>query len=119
MTAGVLVVGHDDTVTEFLTAVLRRGGVDARPARAEAAAARANDDEPSLVLVDTDLTIVRSIRSLADQKKAAVPIVVLGEERPVESASEDAIDAGANHYVGRPIVDTVLINGIRSILDAG
>ena len=119
MSVGVLVVGHDDTVTEFLTAVLRRGGIDARSARAEVAAVRANDDQPSLVLVDTDLAAVRSIRSLADQKKAAVPIVVLGEERATPTASDDALGAGATHYVERPIVDTVLVSGIRTILDAG
>jgi DNA-binding response OmpR family regulator len=119
VTAGVLVVGHDNTVTEFLTAVMRRGGIDARPARADVAAARANDDEPALVVVDTDLAVVRSIRSLADQKKAAVPIVVLGAERPADDAAEEATAAGASHYVGRPITDALLIQGIQTILDAG
>ena len=119
MTAGVLVVGLDDTVTEFLAAVLRRSGIDARPARAEVAAVRANDDEPALVLVDTELTVVRSIRSLADPKRAGVPVVVLGAEHAGPDATDEAIAAGATHYVSRPITDAVLINGIRTILDAG
>ena len=117
--SGVLVAGNDDTVTEFLAAMLRRAGIDARPARADTAAVRTNDEEPALVLVDTELTAVRSIRSLADPKKAAVPIVVLGQEQADADAADDAVAAGATHYVARPIADTVLVSGIQTILDAG
>lgn len=119
MTGAVLVVGHDATVTEFLAAVLRRNGLDARSARADAAAVRVNEDGPALVLVDTELDAVRSIRALADQQRAAVPIVVLGADGAPTAAADDAITAGASHHVSRPIVDAVLVNGIRTILDAG
>ena len=119
MSGPVLVVGVDGTVTEFVAAVLRRGGLDARPVRSDLAAPRANDDEPALVLVDSDLSAVRSIRSLADPHRAGVPIVVLGADGADANAGDEATAAGATHYVARPIADAVLINGIRTILDAG
>ncbi len=119
MTDTVLVVGPDRTVAEFLAGVLRRHGHDARSARTDAAAVRVNEDDPPLVLVDTDLEAVRSIRALADQQRAAVPIVVLGAEGAPAEAADDAVEAGATHHVARPIADTVLVSGVRTILDAG
>ncbi|MEM9518117.1 MAG: response regulator [Actinomycetota bacterium] len=119
MSGTVLVLGRDETAAAFLTALLERGGIAARAGHPDAAATRTVDDAPSLVLVDTDLTAVQAIRALDDAGRATVPIVVLGAETPGPAAAEMATQAGATHYVPRPIVDSVLINGVRMILDAG
>ena len=117
--ATVLVVGADDAVVAFLVALLQRDGIDARPAAASDAAVRVNEDEPALVLVDHDLEAVRSIRALADPKRASVPIVVLRAEGASSEETGAATATGADHVVARPVTDTVLVDGIRTILDAG
>ena len=94
--ATVLVVGADDAVVAFLVALLQRDGIDARPAAASDAAVRVNEDEPALVLVDHDLEAVRSIRALADPKRASVPIVVLRAEG-ASSEGGAAFETGGEH----------------------
>lgn len=115
----VLVVGADAAAIGFLTALIERGGMAVSSVASGHAAATANADSPSVVLVDRDLAPVRSIRALADPRKAATPIVFLGREDAAPDEADQAQEAGATHYVGRPITEAALLNGLRSILGAG
>ena len=112
----VLVVGADADAVAFVTAMINRAGIVAISSTSGHAAATANANPPGVVLVDRDLAPVRSIRALADPRKAATPIVVLGSEGAEEGEADEAQDAGATHYVPRPITEAALLNGLRSIL---
>lgn len=112
----VLVVGADADAVAFLTALINRAGVVAVSSTSGHAAATANASPPGVVLVDRDLGPVRSIRALADSRKAATPIVVLGSEGADPGEADEAQEAGATHYVPRPITEAALLNGLGSIL---
>lgn len=112
----VLVAGSDADAVAFLTAVVNRSGMRAVATTPAHAATAANAEPPGVVLVDRDLEPVRSIRALADPKKAAIPIVVLGADGASEADATDARAAGATHFVERPIAETTLLNGLRAIL---
>ncbi|MEO0495559.1 MAG: hypothetical protein AAF081_19300 [Actinomycetota bacterium] len=115
----VLVVGADEAARDFIAGVLVRAGIGARAVPSGRAAAETNEHEPALVLVDTDLEVVRSIRSLADAKIAAVDIVVLGSDPARAGDAEASRDAGATHHVARPLAEATLVQGVRSILSDG
>ena len=119
----VLVASADPDVAEFLVALLGSEGIVSVPSGADTAASAVSDAEPAfeLVLVDTDPRTVRSIRSLADQERGRVRIVVLGaddlEPDETEDATATATGAGADAWVGRPVDDTDLLATIRDSLD--
>ena len=69
-----------------------------------------------MVLVDRDLAPVRSIRALADARKAATPIVLLGTEGADDDEAADAETAGVTHYVARPVPEAVLVDDLRFAL---
>jgi len=112
----VLVVGPDESALLFMEALLTRAGLLPSVAPSERAAAITNATPPGVVVVDRDLQAVRSVRALADPKKAAVPIVVLGSVGASSAEAAGALDAGATHYFERPIAEPDLIAGLRSIL---
>ena len=115
----VLVVGRDDAAIGFVTALLVRHGVDAHPVASVRAATETNAQAPQLVLVDRDLDAVRSIRALADVKRAGVDLVVLGSDPAVADEEAAATEAGATHYVPRPVTEDTLVRGVQSILGDG
>lgn len=115
----VLVVGRDDAAIGFVAALLERHGIDANPVASVRAATEANAQAPQLVVVDRDLDAVRSIRALADVKRAGVDLVVLGNDPAVAGEEASAIEAGATHYVTRPVTEDTLVRGVRSILGDG
>lgn len=115
----MLVVGRDDAAISFIAGVLTRAGLDARAVPSMKAAAETNAHAPRLVVVDADLDVVRSIRSLADPKIAAVDIVVLGTDPAGPDDAAEATAAGATHHVPRPIAEQLLVQGVRSILGDG
>ncbi|MEM8706683.1 MAG: hypothetical protein AAGE98_09520 [Actinomycetota bacterium] len=119
MTTEVLVIGPDEAAIGFIAGVLERAGLRARAVPSIRAAAEVNAVHPALVLIDTDLEAVRSIRSLADPKLASVDIVVLGPDPAGTDDAQASTDAGATHHVPRPIAEAALIQGVRSILDNG
>ena len=112
----VLVVGSDADAVAFLTAMVNRGGLHAVPAATAGAAAAANDHAPGVVLVDRDLAPVRSIRALADPRKASTPILFLGNENAPDDEETDAETAGVTHYVTRPVPEAVLLDDLRFAL---
>lgn len=115
----MLVIGRDEAAIGFIAGVLERAGIGARPVPSIRAAAEVNAANPALVVVDTDLEAVRSIRSLADPKIAAVDIVVLGPDPAGTDDAAASTGAGATHHVPRPIAEAALVQGVRSILDNG
>lgn len=119
MTNPVLVCSADETAAAFLTKMLNERGVSAVASPSSSAASAVIQHDPALVIVDNGLEPVRSIRALADPKQAAVSIVVLGAEHDdSQASSSEAIAAGANHFVGRPVVDTTLVTGVQTILSS-
>ena len=112
----VLVAGSEADAIAFVTAMVRRDGLNAVSATSGGAAAAANDHAPGVVLVDRDLAPVRSIRALADAKKAATPIVFLGTDGAPDSEETDAETAGATYYVARPVPEATLLTRLRSVL---
>lgn len=112
----VLVVGRDDDAITFLAALLRQHEIDARPVPSSRAAAEANVQAPRLVIVDRDPAAVRSIRALADAKRAGVDLIVLGRDSTADGEETAALEAGATHFVARPISSDTLVRGVRSIL---
>ena len=119
----VLVASADPAVAEFLAALLERDGISSATVTADGAASTVTgaDQAVELVLVDTDPATVRSIRSLADQDRARVPIVVLGatdlDADEVDAAHASATDAGADVWLPRPIDDTDLLAAVRQLID--
>lgn len=115
----VLVAGPDTDAVSFVTAMLNRSGLRATEATSTGAAAAANDHSPGVVLVDRDLGPVRSIRALADPRKAAMPIVFLGTDDASDAEAADAETAGVTHYVTRPVPEAELLRTLRSVLGLG
>jgi len=119
MSKTVLVSGSDEAGLDFLVTFLTSGGVAAVSSPASSAASAVIQHDPAVVVIDAVLDPVRSIRALADPKQAAVPIVVLGSDGASDqSHSANAIAAGANHFVGRPVPSETLLTGIQTILSS-
>jgi len=114
----MLVAGTDPDAIEFLSATINRAGFACRPAASGDAAGELLRSDPAiqLILVDADLEVVRSIRALADPDLAAITIVVLGASGAPASAATEAREAGATHWVERPVAEATLLNGIRHLL---
>jgi response regulator NasT len=111
----VLVVSSDDAAAGFLVALLERDGFVASSAAIDGAAAAltAASPTPDLVVVDTEIEPVRSIRLLADPDKARTPVVVLGAVDLDDDLTDEAEAAGATAWIARPIDDTDLLAGLR------
>lgn len=111
----VLVVGPDETALAFIDAMLTRAGLTVTTAPSGRVATAANTSGARVVLVDRDLEAVRSVRALADPKRAAIPVVVLGADGEATHAAA-AREAGATHFVARPVTEPTLVSGLRSIV---
>jgi len=111
----VLVVGPDEIALAFIDAMLTRAGLTVTTAPSGRVATAANTSGARVVLVDRDLEAVRSVRALADPKRAAIPVVVLGADGEAAHAAAAAREAGATHFVARPVTEPTLVSGLRSI----
>jgi response regulator NasT len=111
----VLVVSGDDDASRFLVALLEREGFVASSAAIDEAAATitAASPAPDLIVVDTEIEPVRSIRLLADPDRARTPVVVLGAIDTDDDMADDAAAAGATAWIARPVDDTDLLAGLR------
>ena len=111
----VLVVSSDDAAAGSLVALLEREGLIASSAAiAEAAATiTAASPAPDLIVVDTEIEPVRSIRLLADPDQARTPVVILGAIDTDDDMTDDAAAAGATAWIARPVDDTDLLAGLR------
>jgi DNA-binding response OmpR family regulator len=117
--ARVLVVGADADAAGFIADMLTRAGLPARASDVVRAASEVVNAYPgyAVVAIDHDLEAVRSIRALADPRRAAIPIVVLGADGAPASAAGDARDAGATAWIDRPISEADLVAGMRHMVE--
>lgn len=115
----VLVVGPDPDSTKFIAAVLNRAGVASTSALSAEAAARVTSAQPpiSMVVLDADLVALRSIRALADSRRAAVPTVVLGPPGSPATAADEAHEQGATVWIDRPVDEDELIDRIHNVME--
>ncbi len=118
--ARVLVVGADADAAGFFADMLTRAGVPARASDVARAATEVVNAYPgyAVVAIDHALEAVRSIRALADPRRAAIPIVVLGADGAPASAAADARTAGATAWIDRPVSEADLVAGIRHMVEA-
>ena len=114
----VLVVGPDPDATGFIAAVLNRAGIASDAALTADAAAEVMSAEPpySMVVLDTDLVALRSIRALADPHRAEVPTMVLGPLNAPAEAVTEAAQQGSTAWLDRPVDEDELIEGVRRML---
>lgn len=113
-----LVVSADPAAAEFLAALLTRDGFTTTTADVATAAREVIGASPgvTVVLVDESVEAVRSIRSLADKHRAAVPVVMLGSAEAGASARAAATDAGVSRWIARPVDDRALVTTVREIV---
>jgi len=115
----VLVVGPDPDSTKFIAAFLNRAGVASTSTLSAEAAARVASAQPSfsMVVLDADLVALRSIRALADPRRAAVVTVLLGPPGSPPTAADEAHEQGATVFIDRPVDEDELIESIRGAMD--
>ncbi len=118
--AVVLVVGPDPDAAGFIAAVLSRAGITSRPALTSDAATEVMSAHPpySVVVLDADLVALRSIRALADPRRASVPTLVLGAPDASAGAATKASEQGATAWLDRPVDESEMIDGVREMVDA-
>ncbi len=116
--AQVLVVGPDPDAVEFIANTLTRAGIRSNPALSVAGASEILSADPpySLVVLDADLGALRSIRALADSRRAAIATVVLGPLGATTAAATAAREGGATYWLDRPISEESLIESMRSMM---
>lgn len=118
--ATILVIEDDAHLNAALTATLKAAGY--RPVSAHTAAEGLrwfNHYSPDVVLLDLGLpdsdglTVIRTLRA-----KGTTPIVVLSA-RDAEAAKVEALDLGADDYVGKPFGVDELLARLRAALRHG
>ncbi len=117
--ARVLIVGPDADAASFLAAVLNRAGIATRAVATNQAASEVVSAHPpfSVVLLDADTEALRSIRALADPRRAAIPTVMLGQPGAPAAAATEARGQGATFWVERPVDEATLIRGVQRMVD--
>ena len=118
--ARVLVVGADPDATSFISDTLTRAGIPARASDVAHAASEVINAHPgyAVVAIDHELEAVRSIRALADPRRAAVPIVVIGADGAPSASAGEAREAGATAWIDRPVTEADLVSGMRHMVEA-
>jgi two-component system KDP operon response regulator KdpE len=120
VTAEILLVEDDPAVSELVAGNLRAHGYAVREAASAAAATRAWEaGRPDLVILDLGLpdrdglTVIRRVRA-----EAATPVVILSA-RDREGDKVEALDAGADDYLTKPIGMAELQARVRAALRRG
>ncbi len=117
--ARVLIVGPDPDASGFIAATLNRAGIASRAVSTGRAASEVATAEPpfAVVLLDADSEALRSIRALADQRRASVPTVMLGQLNAPAAAATEAREQGATYWVDRPVDEATLVRGVQRMLE--
>jgi two-component system KDP operon response regulator KdpE len=120
VTAEILLVEDDAAVSELVAANLRAHGYAVRQAASASEATRAWEaGRPDLVILDLGLpdrdglTVIRRVRS-----EAATPVVILSA-RDREMDKVEALDAGADDYLTKPIGMAELQARVRAAIRRG
>jgi two-component system KDP operon response regulator KdpE len=123
--ATILVVEDDASLNAALSATLKAAGY--RPVSARTAAEGLRwfaHYSPDLVLLDLGLpdrdglTVIREIRGRKPQEGGQTPVVVLSA-RNAEAMKVEALDLGADDYVGKPFGVDELLARLRAGLRHG
>ncbi len=116
--ADVLVAGPDPDAAGFIAAVLSRAGITSRSVLTTEAATEVMSAHPpyAVVVLDADLVALRSIRALADPRRASVPTLVLGAADASAGAATEANEQGATAWLDRPVEESEMIDGVSEMV---
>jgi DNA-binding response OmpR family regulator len=117
--ATVLVVEDSDTILQYLSTVLRRGGFSVRAAAdGEAAVSAFYEQRPDLVVLDVWLPkmdgwgVLQKIR----ESDEAVPIIMLTASEQTEQAKVRGLMGGADDYLIKPVGAAELLARVTALL---
>jgi CheY-like chemotaxis protein len=115
-----LVIDDSPIVRTVLSALLRRQGMTVATARdGEAGLAQATAEPPSLICLDlmlpnvSGLEVCRRLRRAPET--AHVPVVIVSA-RPFPQDRAAALEAGADAFLQKPVVDEQFESTIRQVL---
>jgi DNA-binding response OmpR family regulator len=117
--ADILVVEDSQTIREYLTTILRRGGHAVREAEdGEAAVAAFHSVRPALVLLDVWLPkldgwgVLERIREVDE----GVPVIMLTASEQTEGAKVRGLMGGADDYLLKPVGAAELLARVTALL---
>ncbi|HZW02732.1 MAG TPA: response regulator transcription factor [Anaerolineaceae bacterium] len=113
----VLLIEDDPTMSDLLNLLLQPNQASVTVATSDLEAIhKAHITQPDLIIVDhdgpvlDDWQICRSIRSIT-----TAPVLILStQENPQEVAN--ALDAGADHFLTKPVTSGILLATIKTLL---
>jgi DNA-binding response OmpR family regulator len=118
--ARVLIAEDDDSLRTLIRLSVDVGEIDIdEAADGEAAILLAHANPPDVALLDwamprmTGLDVCRALR--ADPRSAGALIVIV-TARVLEGDREEALQAGADHYLGKPFSPVELLEMVRHAL---
>lgn len=116
----VLIAEDDDSLRTLMRLSVDIGELDIDEASdGEAAILLAHENAPDIALLDwsmpgmTGLDVCRALR--ADPRSAGALIVIV-TARVLDGDREEALEAGADHYLGKPFSPTELLEIVRHAL---
>jgi CheY-like chemotaxis protein len=116
----VLIAEDDDSLRRLIRLSVDVGEMDIdEAADGEAALLLAHEHPPDVALLDwampgmTGLEVCRALR--ADPRSAGALIVIV-TARVLQGDREEALEAGADHYVGKPFSPVALLEVVRHAL---
>jgi CheY-like chemotaxis protein len=116
----VLIAEDDDSLRRLIRLSVDVGEIDIdEAADGEAALLLAHEHPPDVALLDwampgmTGLEVCRALR--ADPRSAGALIVIV-TARVLQGDREEALEAGADHYVGKPFSPVALLEVVRHAL---
>jgi two-component system KDP operon response regulator KdpE len=114
-TPRILIVEDEAHTRRFLRTMLTHHGYEtAEAADGIQALGQISWKEPDLIILDLGLPDLDGIRILSRvREKGAIPIIVISA-RDTESAKVEALDAGANDYITKPVGASELLARIRA-----
>jgi CheY-like chemotaxis protein len=120
----LLIEDHEDT-RELTTQILRQAGMNVVPcASANAAFAVLHDQLPSAIVADIGLpdedgiSFIKRVRRHSSAHVRAVPAIALTAYTSAAD-QDDALRAGFQRHIGKPVDPSYLIDALRDILRAG
>jgi len=120
----VLVADDDPDIIRFVEVNLRLEGFQVETARDGAQALdKALDLQPALVLLDVRMPIIDGFavceRLRADDRGAAIPVILLTANIPVSADYQHAREVGADDFVVKPFDPGDLMVRVRALVQAG
>jgi DNA-binding response OmpR family regulator len=120
----VLVADDDPDIIRFVEVNLRLEGFRVETARDGAQALeKALDLQPALVLLDVRMPLINGFdvcaRLRADDRGAAIPVILLTANLPVGADHQRAREVGADDFVVKPFDPGDLMARVRALVQAG